>query len=190
MEEEENRIIVAPIISDEKQGHFASNIIQTLLGISKEISDSPLAIVWAILLPLLTFLLPLIIKNDPVGYIVPLCINVVGMLVVDCLRKSGEVRVGEVIVKAIMVGMYSLFWSHHIFILARHHSDEIGLFILSAISILTSVLTVVLEGVKEFSGSGLDNNQLGWNSTLYMRFLIAAPMLLAEFVIYRVGTDP
>jgi hypothetical protein len=66
MEEEENRIIVAPIISDEKQGHFASNIIQTLLGISKEISDSPLAIVWAILLPLLTFLLPLIIKNDPV----------------------------------------------------------------------------------------------------------------------------
>ena len=185
LEEEEPRIIVAPIISDEKRTQLVGRIAQTLLGVSTAIAESPLGVVWAIAMPLLTFLLPLLVKHDPVAYIVPLVVNVVGTLVVDCLRKSGSLGVGHMVCKLVTVALYSLLWGHHIFVLARHHSHEVGLFILSAVSIITSLLTVGLEGVREFSGNGLDNESVGCASTLYMRFFVAFPLLISEFIIYQ-----
>ena len=98
-------------------------IAQTLLGVSTAISDSPLGIVWAITMPLITFLIPLLVKNDPVGYIVPCIANVIGTLVVDCLRKSGSLQVAQVVFKMIIVALFSLLWAHHIFNLATDHAD-------------------------------------------------------------------
>ena len=93
-------------------------IVQTLLGVSTAISDSPLGIVWAILMPLVTFLIPLFVKSNPIGYIIPLIVNVIGTLVIDCLRKSGSLGVGHMVCKLITVALFSLLWAHHIFILA------------------------------------------------------------------------
>lgn len=59
------------------------------------------------------------------------------------------------------------------------------MFVLSAISIITSIETVALASVKEFGGHSVDNSRVRADSTAFMRAFIAFPTLFAEICIYN-----
>lgn len=78
-----------------------------------------------------------------------------------------------------MLGCYVFLWANHLYYLKHSVNGEVYNIVLSALSILTSLYTIARLPVKEFMANGVDNSSLSLGSTLYMRFLIVFPTLLA-----------
>jgi hypothetical protein len=79
---------VAPIISDQKAKELLEQMAQTLLGASSKILEKCLLIVWSVILPLVTILLPLFISNLTVAIVAPTLINIFVNVTVEIIIKK------------------------------------------------------------------------------------------------------
>ena len=143
---------MAPVMSDEKEGEFKDNILQTISGIHKDNLSLHRVEELLILFPL-TFILPLLVQNTAIAIAVPTILNLTFNLVEDLLRER-PLRLGRIIVRNLMLGMFTLLWTSHLFFLVQDNSNEPYNIVLSAISILTSIYTIARLPVKEISANG------------------------------------
>ena len=91
--------------------------MQTLLGMSTQITESPVIMVWAIALPLITILIPVFVSSIIVAIIVPSAINVIANIIIAVITIKDGTTFGQLIVKNIILAVYTVLWSHHLFVL-------------------------------------------------------------------------
>lgn len=97
--------------------------MQTLFGISSQIAESSPTIVWGVALPLITILIPVFVTSIFIAIIVTSAINVVGNIIVGCVTKKEGTTFGQIAVRNIILAIYSILWSHHLFLLNRNHQS-------------------------------------------------------------------
>lgn len=97
--------------------------MQTLFGISNKIGESSVTIVWAIALPLITFLIPLLVSSIFVAIIIPTAINVVVNTIIGLVKKEDGISIAQIALRNFILGIYSILWTHHIFILSQNHNS-------------------------------------------------------------------
>ena len=88
---------------------------------STQITESPVIMVWAIALPLITILIPVFVDSIFVAMIVPSAINVVVNIIIAVITIKDGTTSGQLIVKNIILAVYTVLWSHHLFVLNSDH---------------------------------------------------------------------
>jgi hypothetical protein len=100
-----------------------------------------------ITLPIICFLVPLLVDNYKTAIIVPTCILAVSVTICEKIRKGSSLSILEIFFKFLILGSYVFLWSNHIYYL-NHQNYDVGLLILSAITITSSISTIAIEPVK------------------------------------------
>ncbi len=92
-------------------------------------------------------MVPLVVDSKVVAVVVPTAFNLVGTVVVEVAAGRPGEPLG-LVVRVGMVGVFSFLWANHVHVLSQFHTTDIFMFVFSALSIVTSILTVGVESVK------------------------------------------
>jgi len=90
---------------------------------STQLMDSPIVMVWAVALPLITILIPVFVSSIFVAIILPSAINVVVNIVIALLTRKDGTTYGQIFVRNIILAVYSILWTHHLFVLNSDHQS-------------------------------------------------------------------
>jgi hypothetical protein len=90
---------------------------------STQLMDSPIVMVWAIALPLITILIPVFVSSIFVAIILPSAINVVVNIIIALLTRKDGTTYGQIFVRNIILAVYSILWTHHLFVLISNHQS-------------------------------------------------------------------
>jgi hypothetical protein len=90
---------------------------------STQLMDSPIVMVWAVALPLITILIPVFVSSIFVAIILPSAINVVVNIIIALLTRKDGTTYGQIFVRNIILAVYSILWTHHLFVLISNHQS-------------------------------------------------------------------
>jgi hypothetical protein len=74
-------------------------------------------------LPLITVLIPVFVSSIYIAIIVTSGINLVGNILITCLTRKEGTTMGQIAVRNIILAVYSVLWSHHLFVLNQDHKS-------------------------------------------------------------------